>query len=494
LKDELGMSKAEDRMADTKEGPVIVWFRNDLRLSDNPALGAAAQTGRPVIAVYIFEETEDLRPMGGAARWWLDKSLKALMNDLAGLGARLVLRRGDPRVIMAALTEETQAAAVFWNRRYAPDAIAVDREIKEGLVARGIEAKSFNGALLAEPWEIKNQSGGAFKVFTPFWRALVAAYRASPETPRPERLVAPAAQPASLDLAELRLHPTAPDWSTGFADWRPGEAGAKARLDDFLENAVSHYADGRDIPGKAWTSRLSPHLAFGEIGPRQIWRAVERERHVRGEARGLDKFLSEVGWREFSYGLLYQFPELETRAFKAPYDAFPWRDDEAGYRAWTRGLTGYPMVDAGMRELWTTGYMHNRVRMLVASFLVKHLLIDWRRGEAWFFDTLLDADRANNAASWQWVAGSGADAAPYFRIFSPMGQGEKFDADGAYVRRWVPEIARLPDAFLHAPWDAPPSVLAAAGIRLGDTYPRPIVDHAMARARALDALKTLPSA
>ena len=472
--------------------PSLVWFRNDLRLADNPALAAANARGGPVIALYILEDGAPVRPMGGASRWWLDRSLSHLAADLAALGSALVIRRGDPRQILPALARETEAGGVFWNRRYTPDGVKLDMEVKAALRADGFAVESFNASLLVEPWQVKNKAGEPFKVFTPFWRTVQSQLALPADLPRPTRLETPHAPPTSLSLAERGLYPTAPDWSGGFSEWRPGEAGAKARLDAFLEGALRHYAEGRDVPGEAWTSRLSPHLAFGEIGPRQIIRACESLRVTRPDLdRSLDKFLSEIGWREFAYSLLFQFPDLETRAFKSAYDAFPWLDDPAGLEAWKRGRTGYPMVDAGMRELWTTGFMHNRVRMLCASFLVKHLLVDWRHGEAWFWDTLVDADRANNAASWQWVAGSGADAAPYFRIFSPMGQGEKFDTGGAYVRRWVPELSRLPDAALHSPWAADPAVLSRAGVVLGKTYPHPIVEHGFARQRALASLKTI---
>jgi deoxyribodipyrimidine photo-lyase len=300
--------------------------------------------------------------------------------------------------------------------------------------------------------------------------------------------------PASDDLDRWGLHPSRPDWSGGFGIWTPGEAGAGARLGRFLRVALAGYGHRRDLPGQAGCSGLSPHLHWGEIGPRQIWRASHHHVAALGPAaprQDLDKFLAELGWREFDHHLLFHQPDLPTANFRRQYDAFPWRNDASGLAAWRAGRTGYPMVDAGLRELWATGFMHNRVRMIVASFLIKHLLIDWREGEAWFWDTLVDADLANNAANWQWVAGCGADAAPFFRIFNPIAQGQKFDPDGAYVRRWAPELARLPTDVLHAPWLADPIVLRGAGVDLGRTYPRPIVDHAMARARALEALKVV---
>jgi deoxyribodipyrimidine photo-lyase len=470
--------------------PVIVWFRRDLRLGDNPALSRAIEAGRPILPLYILDETAGLRAPGAASLWWLGKSLMDLAAAFEALGSRLILRRGDAATELMTLVRETGAAKVVWNRLYDPGITDRDTALKAALKANGIAVESFNAALLSEPWTVRNKSGEPFKVFSPFWRAAQTSLDLTPLHPTPTRLATPADWPASERLETWGLQPTKPDWTGGFDLWTPGEAGAHTRLETFLDKGLARYSDGRNVPAAEAVSRLSPHLHFGEIGPRQIWAAVDAAIDARPTlGRQADKFKAELGWREFSHSLLFHNPQIETRNFKPAFDAFPWRDDPAAFVAWTKGQTGYPMVDAGMRELWTTGFMHNRVRMLVASFLVKHLLIDWRQGEAWFWDTLLDADRANNAASWQWVAGSGADAAPYFRIFSPMGQGEKFDADGRYVRRWVPELARLPDAVIHSPWTADPPILRAAGITLGQTYPRPIVDHTFARERALQALK-----
>jgi deoxyribodipyrimidine photo-lyase len=470
--------------------PVIVWFRRDLRLSDNPALADAVASGRPIIPLYILDDTPELRAPGGASNWWLGKSLARLAADLEALGSRLILRRGVAASALAALVAETGASKVVWNRLYDPGLTDRDAALKASLKGDGVAVESFNGSLLSEPWTVRNKTGEPFKVFTPFWRAARASLAPTISLAAPAALCAPEAWPSSERLETWALQPTTLDWTGGFALWTPGEGGAQARLADFLAKGLARYAEQRDRPAAEAVSRLSPHLHFGEISPRQVWDAVDVAVGADPALeRSAEKFRAELGWREFSHSLLFHNPALESRNFKPAYDAFPWRDDPAAFRAWTLGRTGYPMVDAGMRELWTTGFMHNRVRMLAASFLVKHLLIDWRRGEAWFWDKLLDADRANNAASWQWVAGSGADAAPYFRIFSPMGQGEKFDADGAYVRRWVPELAALPDGVIHAPWTAEPLILRAAGVRLGETYPHPIVDHAFARDRALRALK-----
>jgi deoxyribodipyrimidine photo-lyase len=479
-------TKADDR-------PVILWFRQDLRLADNPALAHAVQTGRPIVPVYILDQGSRVRPMGAASLWWLDKSLRALDAALRERGSRLILRRGDSEAELRRLIEETGAGAVFLNRMFEPGAFARDADIAHALQIEGIECRGWNGTLLARPGSVLNGSGQPYKVFTPFLKALLATAAPPPPVAAPVRIATPTA-PASDDLDAWGLHPTRPDWSGGF-DWTPGEAGAEASLPAFLSHGLKTYSVGRDIPAEPATSRLSPHLHFGEISP---WRTVQAARKAadagRVPASGAEKFVAEIGWREFSAHLLHAFPQMNDTAFRPEYDAMAWRDDPAALEAWKRGRTGYPMVDAGMRELWATGYMHNRVRMIVASFLVKHLLIDWRSGEAWFHDALVDADLASNVQNWQWVAGSGADASPYFRIFNPITQGRKFDADGRYVRRWIPELSRVPDRWLHAPWTAPSEVLRDARVRLGVDYPPPIVDHDLARKRALDALATVVAA
>ncbi len=460
----------------------IIWFRNDLRLADNPALIASLGSGRAVLPVYVLdEETEGLRPLGAASRWWLHHSLLSLDASLRKLGSRLILRRGPAERVVAELAAESEAEAIYWNRIYDQGARARDARLKQFFTGRGTIAESFKANLLFEPWEVKTLAREPFKVFTPFWRA--CRNLASPDMPlpAPRALPAPARWPESDSLADWRLLPTAPDWAGGLrASWTPGEAAAAARLTDFLDDALARYRQARDLPAVEGTSRLSPHLAFGEIGPRQIWRAATG----RGDSAAVEKFLAEVGWREFAYNLLFHFGDLTQRNFRSEFDAFPWESAAVSLDAWRRGRTGYPIVDAGLRELWTTGWMHNRVRMIVASFLTKDLLIDWREGERWFWDTLVDADPANNATGWQWVAGSGADAAPYFRIFNPVLQGEKFDPDGDYVRRWVPELAGLPAKTIHRPWtaDPPPSP---------DVYPARLVDHTAARERALGAFRTI---
>ena len=444
-----------------------------------------------MIPVFILDdETPGKWAWGGASRWWLHHSLEKLAADLEARGVHLVLRSGPSDKVIANLVEETGASAVFWNRCYEPFARKRDEAIKSALKDKGIEAASFNGALLAEPWTVQTKTGDPYKVFTPYWRAEREVIDPSDPLPAPESLK-PWKSIASDDLNDWDLTPAKPDWAKGFAEyWTPGESGARERLDDFLGERLLSYADGRDRPDRDDTSGLSPHLHWGEISPRQIWHATRNA----SEGKNADKFLSEVGWREFSYNLLYHFPHFPDRNYQDKFDGFPWAGNNAAFEAWTKGKTGYPVVDAGMRQLWQTGWMHNRVRMIAASFLIKHLLIDWRRGQDWFWDTLVDADLANNSASWQWVAGSGADAAPYFRIFNPITQGEKFDPDGKYVKRFVPELAKLPAKYIHAPWTAPDSVLAQAGIRLGTTYPKPIVDHSEARDRALAAFKGLKEA
>ncbi|MFO0994989.1 MAG: deoxyribodipyrimidine photo-lyase [Hyphomicrobiales bacterium] len=471
--------------------PVIVIFRHDLRIADNGALSAAAETGRRVLPVFVFDEAKGLRTPGAASLWWLHHSLTALAKDLRSLGARLVLRRGSTARIVDAIVKETGADAVFWNRRYEPAGVEADGAMKAELRHRGLKAQSFDGALLHEPSLLKTGSGGPYRVYTPFWRALGALSEWRDPIDAPKSLRGFSGKFESDHLHDWRLLPTEPDWAAGFGHrWMPGEAGAKKRLDHFLSDALQGYGDSRDIPAIDGTSGLSPHLAFGEITPFQIFAALKR-RSMKAPAADIEKFRKEVGWREFCYHLLFHHPDLATRNYNRDFDGFAWHKSARLLKAWQRGQTGYPIVDAGMRELWQTGVMHNRVRMIAASFLIKHLLIDWREGEAWFWDTLVDADAANNPANWQWVAGSGADASPYFRIFNPVLQGEKFDKDGTYVRRFVPELANLPAKFIQCPWKAPAEVLGKAGVKLGATYPVPVVDHDEARQRAMQAYRAM---
>ncbi|MEO6340601.1 MAG: deoxyribodipyrimidine photo-lyase [Caulobacteraceae bacterium] len=444
--------------------PVIVWFRRDLRLADNPALAAAADTGRSVIPLYVFDETEGVRAPGGAAVWWLNQSLRSLAEGLEGAGSKLVLRRGEAAAVVEALARDLKAEGVFWNRLHAPDADARDDALAARLKAQGMKVEIGEAALLTDPAVLRTKVGGPFKVYTPFWRTARARIDPGAAHPAPKRLHAPSHWPKSepLPMAE-------PKWAAGFDVWAPGQAGAAERLDRFIDDALADYPKGRDLPAVEGSSRLSPHLHWGEIGPRQVWRSLDLAQEAQpGIDNAVEKFRAELGWREFNHHLLAAQPDLATRNFKSAFEHFPWRKDNAALQAWREGRTGYPLVDAGMRQLWHEGFMHNRVRMVVASFLIKHLLIDWREGEAWFWDTLVDADEANNPANWQWVAGSGADAQPFFRIFNPTAQAERYDQDGDYIRRWIPELAQG-----------------------GEGYPMPIVDHGAARARALAALKAL---
>ena len=470
--------------------PVVVWFRNDLRLSDHRALTAAIATGAPVIPIYILDdEAAGQWKMGAASRWWLDKSLAALAESIEQRGGHLILRRGATEKILPTVVAECDAQAVYFSRAYEPFAVALEEKLKAIFDKADVAVKRYGGALLREPEDIRTKAGDVYKVYTPFWKALSTDFTPARPLAEPKQFTASKKKIASERLRDWGLHPTKPDWSQGFTDeWQPGEDGAHDRLKLFLEAALKNYTEDRNRPDKSGTSRLSPHLHFGEITPGQCWTAAVHAADARsGADKGRETFLKEIVWREFSNTLLFYWPDLPEEPFRKDFQAFPWRKDAKHLRAWQRGQTGYPIVDAGMRELWHTGYMHNRVRMIVASFLIKHLLLPWQQGEAWFWDTLVDADLANNAASWQWVAGSGADAAPYFRIFNPITQGLKFDPDGDYTRRWVPELARLPDNVLHAPWQASTATLASAGVTLGKTYPLPIVDHAAARLRALAA-------
>jgi deoxyribodipyrimidine photo-lyase len=472
--------------------PIIVWFRQDLRLGDNPALDAAIKEDRVVLPVYILDDdnSAEWRP-GAASRWWLHQSLSKLGEALQG---KLLLLRGNAETLLPQLVADVGASAVFWNRQYEPWAIRRDTELKKKLQDSSITVKSFNGSLLFDPPNTNKADGTPYRVFTPFYRKGCLQNGILPRRP----LRAPGAMrlhssTAGVSLDELQLMPSI-NWCEEIdASWTPGEAGAQDRLSTFLSDGIRNYKDGRNRPDQEFVSRLSPHLHFGEISPNQAWYAVDDS----GSGQDLDVdedcFLSELGWREFSYNLLYNQPQLPSENLQRKFDRFPWREDDEALRRWQRGLTGYPIVDAGMRELWRTGYMHNRLRMIVGSFLVKNLMLHWHHGERWFWDTLLDADLASNSASWQWIAGCGADAAPYFRIFNPVTQGQKFDPDGEYVRLYVPELADMPNKFIHRPWEAPADILDAAGVVLGESYPSPVVDLKSSRERALAAFKSLSS-
>ena len=465
----------------------LVWFRHDLRLDDNPALRAALDEGYTPVPVYIRapQEEGDWAP-GGASDAWLHRSLEGLDADLRACGSRLVLRRGASAAVLDALLEETGAEAVFWNRKYEPATQPRDAALKKALRERDLRVESFNGSLLFEPWDLATQQGGPYKVFTPFWRSALAQWRAPATWDAPDTLPAFDAAWQGESLDAWRLTP-ALGWDAGFWEtWAPGEAGAREAVEVFIDGALNGYRTDRDRPDRVGTSKLSPHLHFGEIAPWRITAELERARTAANSA-DMDGYIRELGWREFAYHLLHHFPHTPTQNLNPRFAHFDWaKVDPDALAAWQRGRTGVPIVDAGLRELWATGYMHNRVRMIVASYLVKHLRYHWSHGARWFWDTLVDADLANNTLGWQWVAGTGADAAPYFRVFNPVTQAEKFDPKGQYIARWVPELADVPLPLRFAPWQKP-DVLA----RAAPDYPRrPLVDLAEGREGALAAYRT----
>ncbi|MBB3320559.1 MULTISPECIES: deoxyribodipyrimidine photo-lyase [unclassified Rhizobium] len=475
-------------MATENAKPVILWFRKDLRLDDNRALHAACTSGRPVIPVYIREPRSDgTAPLGAAQDWWLHHSLESMQGALCKLGGSLHLVSGHALDELSDLVAYSGAETVLWNRRYDPAGIAIDTQIKRTLAERGIEARSFPGQLLHDPSKLMTGAGTPYRTYTPFWRALEKLCEPGEPLDPPTKIRFANLPRASELLADWTLLPTRPNWAKEFSDiWIPGEAAAHRRLSDFVEEDLQGYRLNRELPSRQATSQLSPYLALGIISPARVWHET-RGLSKRVPVEDLVHFRKELAWREFSYHLLYHFPGLPNTNWNDRMDTFPWENHREHFEIWTKGLTGYPIVDAGMRQLWRHGYMHNRVRMIAASFLIKDLMVDWRLGESWFRDTLIDADPANNAASWQWVAGSGADASPFFRIFNPTLQGEKFDPDGAYVREFVPELANLDNRYIHRPFEAPVDVLAKTGITLGTTYPMPVVNHAFARDRALEA-------
>ncbi len=467
-----------------------MWFRQDLRLTDNSALSRALSLGRPIIPVYVLtpEEEGDGAP-GGAARWWLHQALTDLHAALQEVGLRLILRRGPSLDTLLQLARETGASTVCWNRRYEPAVMQRDGHLKQALREQGLTVFSENSALLHEPHSVANQHGKPFQVFTRFYKHCLTLGTTEPVRVDWQGRLIPKGWPASDPLDSWRLLPRI-GWDRGFYRfWKPNRAGLKDRLDYFFDQAVQEYKEERNRPALDATSRLSPYLHWGQIGPRELVHALRQRTAMQGE--GPRHFLSELYWREFAHHVLYHFPQTPSLPLRAEFNRFPWRRDEELIRAWQRGQTGYPIVDAGMRQLWETGWMHNRVRMVAGSFLVKHLLQPWQLGARWFWDTLVDADLANNTLGWQWTAGCGADAAPYFRIFNPILQGEKFDSDGTYVKRYVPELAKMPLLFLHRPWEAPDEVLERAGLSLGNNYPRPLIEHETGRRRAMTALQNV---
>ncbi|MBP9837330.1 MAG: deoxyribodipyrimidine photo-lyase [Proteobacteria bacterium] len=472
-----------------KKNPVIVWLRKDLRINDNPAIMEALKANRPIIFLYIHTDTEELPwKMGAASNWWLHHSLKSLNKDLSVFGQQLIIRRGVAEQEILSLIKEISADTVYWNRRYEPQVIKRDADIKNTLKAKGIEVKSFNSALLFEPWQVQTAAKTPYKVYTPFWNAcnkLQLEYEESViKLSKAEFAV------NTLSIEDLNLLPKI-GWDAQFYDnWQPGEEGALKALNAFTKENVFSYQENRNLPAQKLTSRLSPHFAFGEISLLKVWKTLEKvavDAQTAEQEKSLETYKKEIVWREFAYHLLYHFPETDLSPLRKEYENFPWEKNSPLLKKWQQGITGYPIVDAGMRELWKTGWMHNRVRMIVASFLVKDLLIPWQDGARWFWDTLVDADLASNSLGWQWTSGCGADAAPYFRIFNPISQGEKFDPEGEYVKRWCPELRALPLKFIHQPWSASLEVLKAAGVIIGENYPERIVDHAYARGRAMEA-------
>ncbi|WP_075883326.1 cryptochrome/photolyase family protein [Candidatus Protochlamydia sp. W-9] len=468
--------------------PSIVWFRQDLRLEDNPALNAAAQKGGPVIPVFnwVFNPEKEWQ-LGGASQWWLYYSLISLKNDLSELGLSLIIRKEDPLKSLLEIAHETGADTIYWNRRYEPMLIQDDAKIKTELQKQGIKAHSFNGNLLFEPWTIANKQGKPFQVFTPFWNQCLKLNDPKIPLPVPHSLKKIVGQLQTESIDSLNLLPKI-KWDKGLKEvWSPGAKNAKALLKKGLTGVIDQYLDIRDLPDHDGTSLLSPYLHFGEISPRMIWQAVKEN----STSKGAEGYLRQIGWREFAHHLLYHFPETPQKPLRSQFNSFSWKNDKQNLKAWQKGQTGYPIIDAGMRQLWKIGWMHNRVRLIVGSFLVKDLMTHWIEGAKWFWDTLVDADLANNTMGWQWIAGCGADAAPYFRIFNPITQGEKFDPEGNYVKKWVPELINLPKKWLHQPWEAPEEILRQSGIELGINYPKPIVNHAKAREEALQAYARL---
>ena len=463
------------------QGSCVVWFNRDLRLSDNEAFSFACSLGVPVIPLYLSGAELLSKPkIGAASRWWLHESLQSLDLSLKDSGSRLIVHSGVPQTAILDVVREANVSIVVWNKCYDPQTAEVQSSIRTELEKANVRVKLFKGDVFLEPDQILNGTGRPYKVFTPFWKACLQKGFETSVKECPAEIASPVEWPSSVGIDQIRIK-SAQRWSEKLHDaWIPGEKQGHSMLETFVSSAMNLYSKQRDYPNLFSTSHLSPYLSFGEISPKQILAYVRAKSDLKPEA-----FIRQLGWREFSSYLLYHFPRMQNSPLRQEFRNFEWQNDKNGLSAWQIGATGYPIVDAGMRQLWKTGWMHNRVRMIVASFLVKDLLIDWKLGAAWFWDTLVDADIANNSAGWQWVAGCGADAAPYFRIFNPVLQGNKFDPDGAYVREWVPELKKLPDKYIHSPWTASKEELFESGIIPGETYPHPIIDHSFARDRAL---------
>lgn len=474
-----------------------IWFRQDLRLKNNLALQAALGSSKTIVPLYILDDRKREHSLGGASKWWLHHSLLALSKTIEERGAKLILRKGNPLEIIPEFLQKNSIEAIYWNRHYEPSAIIDEASLAKILQELNIKVYSFKGNLLLEPWEIKNKQGGFYKVFTPFSHALEHEVSLKPLFSAPKQLPMDTKKYASDNIFDWRLCPTHPNWALGFEEyWKPGELNAGLHLQGFLENQLEFYASKRDYPGERGTSHLSPYLHFGEISIREIFQSIQQlKEHIKNAkySESVAIFIKELFWREFAYYILYHRPDSLENSLRSEFNAFPWSYNRAHYKAWQKGLTGYPIIDAGMRELYHIGWMHNRLRMITGSFLVKNLLLPWRWGAKWFEDTLVDADLANNTLGWQWVAGSGVDAAPFFRIFNPTTQGKKFDPLGKYIRKWVPELSSLEDKYIHEPWAAPRDMLTKAKIKLGETYPKPIVDLKATRETALRAFAKVSS-
>jgi len=469
----------------------IMWFRKDLRLKDNPALQAALQTQLPIVPVYIVEPVDDEWPIGSASKWWLHHSLKSLQKSLQNIGSDLLILNGDPEQALTKLCTQANTSHVFWNNCYEPNSIQRDTIIKDELKKKNINTQSFNSSLLNEPWDSVKDNGTPYRVFTAFWKASQRRGINICQHQPPGQLTSIPKQIQknhTILIDDLKLLPQT-RWDTGLEqNWKPGEQGALEQLQQFLDDPVEDYPSHRDLPANSGTSSLSAHLHFGEISPWHIWQSTESialRNTQPGIINACDAFLRQIGWRDFAHHLLYHFPNTHSQPLDKRFNSFPWKNSSKILRSWQQGQTGIPIVDAGMRELWQTGWMHNRVRMIAASLLTKNLLIPWQEGAKWFWDTLVDADLANNTMGWQWTAGCGADAAPYFRIFNPVRQGERFDNNGSYVRKWIPELQTLPDKWIHRPWETPIDILEQSHIDLGKTYPNPIIDLAESRKIAL---------